>query len=180
MMTVLAAVASAAMLWACGVASVMTPEPTVATRADIIGTWSQTITAGTSQAHGANLPDYTLTMELRDDGIFVQTINATVAGISAHTTGRWRRSGEHILLDGLLMEGGSGNAPWHKTNTAWWMTKSELPGQQLSLYGGLWTDADVWVQFSRVSATCSSGNRREQRNNNRCQANSSDNDEQEE
>ena len=168
-MVILLAIASTIILMACGAPSFTMSEPVDTTPAEIVGIWSQNIAASTSKAHGANLPDYTLEMTFYDNGTFAQTITSSAPNLSATATGEWEKSGKYIILDGLLMEGGTGNSPWRKISTAWWMTQSGLPGQQLSLYGGIWEDADVWVEFYRVSAICNASEHGNMRRNNHCQ-----------
>ena len=134
------------MLASCG-----RPRPTTRSfqRGDITGEWTHRDSRPATQ-HSSQ--SYSVSLNLREDGVFDQVIK--VDGNSAvHTaTGTWVLTGSQISLKGLLTDDWdpvSDTAIWTKMEADWWFVDWYGSDQRVALFGGLHPDPDAFAPWTK-------------------------------
>ena len=133
------------------VASCSRPGPTVRSfsRDDILGTWthsdSHPVTQGTSGS-------YSVSVTLREDGTYDQTIEANGDSGTHQTSGTWTLETSRIKLTGLLTDDWdqvTDSAKWTKKDADWWFVDWYDSKQKVALFGGLHPDPDSFVPWTK-------------------------------
>lgn len=148
---ILLVLAGAAILLACGAASMFAPQPTTSPvkMSDVVGIWSRS-----ANSIGLKNINYALEIEFMADGTFKQTIASDSPSVAARQNGKWHLSGAEVILDRVLIEDWDakpGASPWRAGTSQWWMIDVSIPGRPFALYGGLGLDPDTFNGFMRIS-----------------------------
>jgi hypothetical protein len=128
------------------------PEPTSkpVSKADVLGVWSwqasRPMKVNTSVS-------YTVTIEMKTDGAFVQEILVAGQTNAVKQSGTWTLDGSKIRFSDLLQEDfdfDAGVGKWKAYEATWWMTDTFDKKQPLALFGGLFGDPDSFQEFKKL------------------------------
>lgn len=118
-------------------------------RADILGTWTRSDSHPVTQgASGA----YSVSVTLREDGTFHQTIEAAEDAGTHQTSGTWTLEASRINLKGLLTDDwdqATDRAKWTKRDAHWWFVDWHGGNGKVALFGGLHPDPDSFAPWTR-------------------------------
>ena len=120
-----------------------TPGPTTqkVTAADAIGTWKYDADDGKTA----------ITLEIRADGTFTQTVQPPGQAKPLTASGKWEPDGAHISLDGLLSNEAHSVGPGWVATDAWWYFADGYTGDpRVVIHGGTTTDPDNIRAFEKV------------------------------
>lgn len=135
------AVAVLALLSAC-IGPAFLPKATTEkiTPADIVGTWR----------YPADFGATTITIELKPDGTFAQSVRHASGRIQTHE-GTWTLDESHPQLKVLKPVFGENNKEWVVENAHWWVVESHREGVRFAIFGAADDrDPDSCQEFERV------------------------------
>ena len=140
-----------AILMATLLASCSRPGPTTRSfqRADIIGEWTH---RDSSPATQNTTQQYSVSVNLREDGAFDQIIKIDGDPNVHRASGTWLITGSNISLKGLLTHdwnSESDTAAWTKQDADWWFVDWHGGDQRVALFGALHSDPDAFAPWTK-------------------------------
>jgi hypothetical protein len=142
---------TAAILVVMLLASCSRPGPTTRSfqRADIIGEWTH---RDSSPATQSTTQQYSVSVNLRDDGGFDQIIKIDGDPNVRKASGTWILTGSSMSLKGLLTHDWnweSDTATWTKQDADWWLVDWHGIDQRVALFGALHSDPDAFAPWTK-------------------------------
>ena len=146
MKTITTAILMVVMLAACS-----RPGPTTRSfqRTDILGEWTH---RDSSPATQSTTQQYSVSVNLREDGAFDQVIKIDGDPTPRKASGTWILTGSRISLKGLLAhdwDRESDTATWTKEEADWWFVDWHGVDQRVALFGALHPDPDAFAPWTK-------------------------------
>lgn len=119
------------------------PEPTkkTVTPADAVGVWIYT----------ADYEKTSITLQIKRDGTFRQTVKPAGQAKPLSSSGRWTLDGADISLDKVLThEGFSEGKGWVPESANWYFVDHAGGNPSVAIFGGTHPDPDSWREFKKV------------------------------
>ena len=118
---------------------------------NIVGIWSRQDTR--AMKHDAPDITYTLTIQLKGDSTYVQTLNLGTGAPPITHTGTWAMNGPHITLANVLVESWDfDQGSWRPQQEQWWFVDD--PGSTITppiaLFGGLKSAMETYGKFTKI------------------------------
>jgi hypothetical protein len=98
----------------CGPAFLPGPTKKTVNVVDLVGTWQ----------YPANYGETEVTLELKENGTFIQTIRKSTGGIPRTYTGMWKLDGVRPQITLLKPVFGKYDKPWTLEKVNWWVMDS--------------------------------------------------------
>lgn len=132
-------------------ASCSRPGPTTRSfeRSDITGVWRHRDTRVFSQN---SYQSYSVSVNLREDGVFDQVIQMEGDPVMQKASGTWELKGSRISLSGLLTDDwdqATDKAMWKKADADWWFVDWQGGERRVALFGGLHPDPDSFAPWTK-------------------------------
>jgi hypothetical protein len=132
-------------------ASCSRPGPTKRSikRADITGEWTR---RDSRPATRSSSQSYSVSLNLREDGVFDQVIRMDGNPAVQKASGTWVLTGSRISLKGLLTDDWdqvSDTATWTKADADWWFVDWYGSGQRVALFGSVHPDPDAFAPWTK-------------------------------
>lgn len=142
---------TAAILIVILLASCSRPGPTTRSfqHADITGEWTHRDSGPATQSSSQS---YTVSLNLREDGVFEQVIKIDGDPAVHKASGTWVLTGSRISLKGLLThdwDRDSDTATWTKADADWWFVDCHGSDQRVALFGALHPDPDAFAPWTK-------------------------------
>lgn len=142
---------TAAILMVILLASCSRPGPTTRSfqRTDITGEWTHRDSDPATQSSSLS---YTVSLNLREDGVFEQVIKIDGDRAVHKASGTWVLTGSRISLKGLLTHDWdrvSDTATWTKADADWWFVDWHGSDQRVALFGALHPDPDAFAPWTK-------------------------------
>ena len=117
------------------------PQPTKenVTPADIVGTWR----------YGADYGKTAVTLEIKADGTFNQTVNRSNGKTHLHS-GTWTLDGPYPKLKVLYPVWAEPTKDWHLEDANWRIVASHQQGVKFAIFGAAEPDPDSFEEFNKV------------------------------
>jgi hypothetical protein len=141
MRNVILAAATLALLSACiGPAALPKATEEKVTPTDLVGTWK----------YPADFGATTITLELKPDGTFVQTVRHGSGRVQTHEGG-WTLDGSRPQLNVLKPVFGEPGKEWVVEGAHWWVVESHREGVKFAIFGAADDrDPDSCWEFEKV------------------------------
>jgi len=118
-------VAVAFLVGGCGFSTLPGPTQKTVTKTDIVGVWQ----------YPADFEKTIITLDLKTDGTFVQTIKRSNETESQVHTGTWTLEGTTPKLTVLKPVFGYPEKPWIPEDANWWIIDSYQKGVTFAIFG---------------------------------------------
>jgi hypothetical protein len=137
---ILAAVALALLSACIGPAALPEATKEKVTSADIVGTWE----------YPADFGKTTITLDLKPNGTFVQTIRHKNGNIQTHE-GTWTLDDSRPELKVLKPVFGEPDKAWIEEGASWWIVESHRKGVKFAIFGAADDrDPDSCEEFEKI------------------------------